>query len=304
MHHIKQSRNPPTKNTQRTQTCRNCGHSWPHPGGKENCPAFNKTCRVCQRQNHFASVCNSTNSRHFNELNNIHTDNSESEDMEAEHIYALRPGVKQSQPRFAVKIHGQNISVLADTGASVNVLDERDFSKLKNVQLTPPDTRIVSYGNNNLRVLGYFHAKAESSTASTYAKFYVIAGSGGSLLGLTTSAELKLANIVQNISSAAALQTAQTRSCLPCQASTLLPSREPLEMSRLPDSPWLEVSADLAMLDTGDYLLVLIDDYSRFPVVEIIPSTSSAATIPRIDKIFCRIWSCEVSQNGQWTSVQ
>ena len=98
-------------------------------------------------------MCKSTNSRRSNALKNIHTDDSESEDMEAEHVYVLRPGVKQSQPRFAVKIHGQSISILADTGASVNVMDERDFSKLKNVQLTPSDTRIVSYGDNNLHVL-------------------------------------------------------------------------------------------------------------------------------------------------------
>ena len=110
MQHIKkQSRNPPAKNTQPAQTCRNCGHSWPHPGGKENCPAFNKTCRICQRRNHFASVCKSTNNRRSNAINNIiHTDDGdmESEDMEAEHVYVLGPGVKQSQPRFAVRIHG------------------------------------------------------------------------------------------------------------------------------------------------------------------------------------------------------
>ena len=96
------------------------------------------------------------------------------------------------------------------------------------------------------------------------------------------------------------LTESQTRSCLPCQASTLLPSREPLEMSRLPDSPWLEVSADFATLDTGEYLLVLIDDYSRFPVVEIISSTSSAATIPRIDKIFAEfgVAKCLRTDNG------
>ena len=86
-------------------------------------------------------------------------------------------------------------------------MDERDFSKLKNIRLTPSDTRIMSYGNNNLHVRGYFHAKAESNTASTYAKFYVIAGSGGSLLGLTTSIELKLVNIVQNISPVMTSQT-------------------------------------------------------------------------------------------------
>ena len=34
------------------------------------------------------------------------------------------------------------------------------------------------------------------------------------------------------------------------------------------------------------YLLVIIDDYSRFPVVEVINSVSAATVIPKIDKIF------------------
>ncbi|CAB3993228.1 PREDICTED: uncharacterized protein K02A2.6-like [Paramuricea clavata] len=38
-------------------------------------------------------------------------------------------------------------------------------------------------------------------------------------------------------------------------------------------------------LPTGDYLLVVIDEYSRYPEVEIPKSTSAKATIPKFDKI-------------------
>ena len=37
---------------------------------------------------------------------------------------------------------------------------------------------------------------------------------------------------------------------------------------------------------SGNYLLVAIDDYSRYPEVEILKSTSSKSTIPKLDKIF------------------
>lgn len=77
--------------------------------------------------------------------------------------------------------------------------------------------------------------------------------------------------------------------CVACQAanhdnSTLC---EPLQMSDLPRAPWTEVSADFCgPLPCGEYLLVVIDDYSRFPEVERITTTSAKATIPVLDKIF------------------
>ena len=37
---------------------------------------------------------------------------------------------------------------------------------------------------------------------------------------------------------------------------------------------------------TGEYLIVIIDDYSRFPIVEIVYSTSARVVIPVLDKTF------------------
>ena len=39
-------------------------------------------------------------------------------------------------------------------------------------------------------------------------------------------------------------------------------------------------------LPSGDYLLVVIDRYSRFPEVEIVKSTKASVVIPKLDKIF------------------
>ncbi|XP_069122386.1 uncharacterized protein [Argopecten irradians] len=38
-------------------------------------------------------------------------------------------------------------------------------------------------------------------------------------------------------------------------------------------------------LDTGEYLFVIIDEYSRYPIVEIVKSVSANATIPVLDKV-------------------
>ncbi|XP_030850192.1 uncharacterized protein K02A2.6-like [Strongylocentrotus purpuratus] len=61
------------------------------------------------------------------------------------------------------------------------------------------------------------------------------------------------------------------RDCLTCQTNTIEHSKEPLLMSPLPKKPWSEISVDFADLPTGEHLLVVIDDYSRFPEVKLFP---------------------------------
>ncbi len=77
------------------------------------------------------------------------------------------------------------------------------------------------------------------------------------------------------------------KSCIPCQANSNVCAREPLRMSPLPRGPWLNLSLDFCgPLPSGDYLLVLIDEYSRYPVVKIVRSTSAEATIAALDDVF------------------
>ena len=61
--------------------------------------------------------------------------------------------------------------------------------------------------------------------------------------------------------------------CVPCQSATPRTAYEPLNMTPLPETPWRELSTDFyGPLPTGEYLLVIIDEYSRYPVVEIVRS--------------------------------
>ena len=74
------------------------------------------------------------------------------------------------------------------------------------------------------------------------------------------------------------------KTCSPCQVITPIYTREPLEMSVLPDNPF-ELSIDFAHVD-GMTLLLVVDDYSRYPVVEPVSSTSTSAVIPKLDQLF------------------
>jgi hypothetical protein len=55
-------------------------------------------------------------------------------------------------------------------------------------------------------------------------------------------------------------------------------------MSVLPNNPFDEVSVDFALVN-GETLILLVDDYSRFPFVEPVSSTSASAVIPKLDKL-------------------
>ena len=57
-------------------------------------------------------------------------------------------------------------------------------------------------------------------------------------------------------------------------------------MSVLPRAPWVETSLDFFGPFDGVYLLVLVDDYSRFPLVDIISATSTSIVSARLDRIF------------------
>ena len=79
-------------------------------------------------------------------------------------------------------------------------------------------------------------------------------------------------------------------SCNPCQA--LNPKhthREPIRTTPLTATPWTEISVDFAVpFLSGEYLLVVIDDYSRLSEIEIFPSLSAIVVIPRFNMIFAQ----------------
>jgi hypothetical protein len=74
--------------------------------------------------------------------------------------------------------------------------------------------------------------------------------------------------------------------CISCQATSSLPPPPPVTMRTLPDGPWQNVSADFYGPIGSEYLLVVIDDYTRYPVVEIVSTTSAKCIIPKLHQIF------------------
>ena len=89
--------------------------------------------------------------------------------------------------------------------------------------------------------------------------------------------------------------------CLPCQAVGSPKPPAPLKMTDMPNGAWEVVHVDFyGPLPSNDYLLVVIDRYSRYPEVEIVSSTKASAVIPKFDKMFAAHGIPEVikSDNG------
>jgi len=58
-------------------------------------------------------------------------------------------------------------------------------------------------------------------------------------------------------------------------------------MSALPVAPWTDLSLDFkGPLPSGKYYLVLIDDFSRYPIVKLLSSTQFDQVIPILENIF------------------
>ena len=62
----------------------------------------------------------------------------------------------------------------------------------------------------------------------------------------------------------------------------------PVVMTQMPEHPWERVSTDFygPIQPTKEYLMVLLDDYSRFPLVESIFSTSGTVVIRKLETLF------------------
>ena len=76
-------------------------------------------------------------------------------------------------------------------------------------------------------------------------------------------------------------------SFIPCQTNCTAAHPVPLKMNELPPKPSHTVHVDFCGLyPNEEYLLVVIDAYSRLPEVEIMKSTSAVSTIAKFERIF------------------
>lgn len=83
--------------------------------------------------------------------------------------------------------------------------------------------------------------------------------------------------------------TAFVKQCRECLLTSLPGPPEPLQRKELPMAPWIDVATDfLGPFPSGEYLLIVIDYYSRYQEIEIVTSTAAAPTVAKFKRIFGR----------------
>lgn len=85
---------------------------------------------------------------------------------------------------------------------------------------------------------------------------------------------------------------AYVKKCHGCTMVAAPPPPEPMKRNQLPPGPWQNIAIDfLGPLPSGDFLLVIVDYFSRFVEIEIMRKIDSAETIKRLRVIFARFGS-------------
>ena len=83
--------------------------------------------------------------------------------------------------------------------------------------------------------------------------------------------------------------------CRPCLAAVPGTQKEPLKPTMLPDGAWQQVHADYkGPIGRKYYLLTFIDQYSKYPVVEVCENTSWDKMEPQLDRVTGLLGNMEV----------
>lgn len=100
---------------------------------------------------------------------------------------------------------------------------------------------------------------------------------------------------------------ALVRTCQRCASAAKAPIKSCLSSWPVPDKPWSRVHMDYAGPFQGQNYLIVIDALTKWPEIELMPSTTARATIKTLREMFARFGSpeCIVSDNGpQFVSTE
>ena len=76
-------------------------------------------------------------------------------------------------------------------------------------------------------------------------------------------------------------------SCLGCNSASIYTTPVPLQPNLLPDRPWQKLHADFkGPIGSQYYLHIMIDQYSKYPEVDVVTSTSFKKLRPILDRVF------------------
>ena len=224
---------------------------------------------------------------------NVDVEESEVEHSSDEYCYAI----SNSSQKIIVMVNDQPVSMIIDSGTSCNLITPEIADNLirHGAKRGSKETKIWPYGSPPIVSTYYLDATVNFREVQTRAKLVVVDSNASSLMGKSTAEELGVLKIMVN-----ALSNDELFSAYPNVVNKKLGKLKdcevklhidrtvpPLSMSELPDGPWMNILMDFCgPIPSGEYLFVIVDEYSRFPVVEIVNNLSAEKIIPVVDKVF------------------
>ncbi len=144
-----------------TGECKYCGTQ--HKRGRDQCPAFGKSCRSCGTANHFAKMClkRGLQARQLNVVDHPLLEDPEDSDRDERDVYtAMSVGAVNTQSKkwfVNLPLHKGVQRCQLDSGATCNALSIKDKMRLApRMPLRPSLTRLKLYNNEWMNSMGMY----------------------------------------------------------------------------------------------------------------------------------------------------
>ena len=119
------------------------------------------------------------------------------------YVYTLSDASPEAKlPHTSDKVEKAHLTMMLDTGSSINVIDERTFATLRPTpKLQSVNVKIMAYGSSkSISHLGRFEATFESKHRICVDTVYVVRGNHGCLLRYSTALQLGLIETINQVS--------------------------------------------------------------------------------------------------------
>lgn len=171
-------------------SCHRCGYN--HK--KSNCPAYGKKCMKCHKIGHFANMC-------LNRNRPIHFINEE-ESIEIVNTIDIVSAANDKDWVVNILINEfLNVKFKVDTGSQVNIIntDVLDLLDIDQHNLVRTNHKLTSYTGQALKILGKCTLQCIYKNNHYDLQFYVVDAKSTCILGLSSSVDLNVVKITDEI---------------------------------------------------------------------------------------------------------